>query len=169
MICVYVHNAPMESPPRCLVMPRSSSSSHRFRNRVPSSVPALSATYKSVQPANGVSGPSPSSIRSASRTERGVSRLRLTTDPGMLSCALDGVVDRHVAGAPADVAGKTGLHLRAGWCGSERNGREDHAGRADPTLRAAEFHKRALQWMAGAESFDRCHAAAGRRVTTIEG
>ena len=74
MRSVYVASAPIDMH-RCRAarIVRSASSPQRFRNRVPCSVPKLSDTYRSVQPAIGTIGPSSRSIFNASASERGSS------------------------------------------------------------------------------------------------
>src|SRR3954467_9042771 len=95
----------------------------------------------------GVNGPSASSIRNASFTVRGFRSRRSATDPGIFSCALDGLVDRAIACAAADVAGQSDLHVAPGRFRPERKGGENHSWRADPALRAAELDEGVLQWM----------------------
>src|SRR2546421_4418267 len=109
----------------------------------------------------GVIGPSASSIRSASRSVRGFSRRRSATDPGIFSRTFDGLVDRAIAGAPADVAGQSDLHGIAGRFRPQREGGENHSGRADAALRAAELDEGLLQRMRAAEPLNRRHPRRG--------
>src|SRR2546423_13289494 len=64
-------------------MPRSAASPQMFTNRVSFSVPKLRETYRSVQPANGVSGPSSRSIDKASASDRGCNNVRWLIEPSI--------------------------------------------------------------------------------------
>ena len=68
---VKVASAPIDRTSPRISIRRMESSGQRFRNRVSLSVPKFSATYKSVQPAIGTSGPSSRSMLSASVSDLG--------------------------------------------------------------------------------------------------
>src|SRR5262245_47598927 len=200
---------------RFTTMARSASSPQRFRKRVSVSVPKFSDTYRSVQPASGVSGPSSRSIFNASFSERGRRSVRsVTADlierrlPGnprettkhentkaktplspflsfvvsglvfsgfVVSCSsrlLNRAIDRRVAGAPAEIAGKTGANRVKRRPAAERDRGHDHPRRTDAALRAAVLDEGALQRMARVETFNRRHARAvhmsGRHKTRVD-
>src|SRR5471032_728731 len=75
--------------------------------------------------------------------------------------SFDRSIDRRVARAAAEIARQAGLHLVHRRPLAERDGRHDHAGRADAALRAAVLNERVLQRVTAAQSLDRRHARAG--------
>ena len=156
------------------------------------SVPKLSATYRSVQPAIGTSGPSSRSILSASASDCGSTSVLLaispsidlgpnavSESPGFRSRAggspslLNRSIDRSIARAAAEVPRESASHLIQRRVAPERDRRHDHARRADAALRAAVFDEGVLQRMTSVKAFDggdgRARRVRGRHETGVHG